>query len=504
MSPWRRRPVADGVRGAPPRAEAEAAGFKLSLEEFDLALDDPARRRAAAVTKAGSLLARELWLQQPRWMLPAAPGTAASGWRGEGPWAAAEIAFRSRAVAYDAAVAALLAPEPLRCETILDEIGHLAPHLPQLKQLAHDLTLRLALDLLAGRREEAWTNLLAVNTLAARYEPEPFDISVITSSGLANVAYVATWEALRTNVWSEAQLATLAALWEPERLGRHAEATPAIKAAQLLGMASRARQEGRTNRLSLAEITPSLSTLLNDPLTYGQETWKRLRRHRLNRLWVRRDSYLDEAIIIGSLRVRQAEIRNATAQPSWAAMQEFPGATRRDPLTLTNNFTSKLQAMINLQMLRQGMVLYAADLEPNIIGLFARHEIRRRVLLAALEVERFRLRHGRLPASLDELPGLLPDFADGAPLRYRPAPDGTFVLHSIGLDLQDDGGLMWGNAPRRGPGPRPLDIVWPREATAGEAAAARDVPPFIMDPNFGGRLQLAPPENAIGIKLVLE
>lgn len=232
------------------RAEARAAGFKLDLAEFDFALDEAARRRLAAVTNAGALLAHEPWLGQLRWMQPAAPGAAVSGWHGEGPWAAAEIAFRSRAEAYDAAVAAVLEPGPLRGEPIVRDCSILLPHLAPLGQLAHALTARMALDLHRGRHDGAWTNLLAVNTLAARYEPEPFLIPVSVGARLADRAFVATWEALRTNVWSEAQLAHLASLWETPRLWQAAESMPSTRTAELLCRIEQAREEARTNRLS--------------------------------------------------------------------------------------------------------------------------------------------------------------------------------------------------------------------------------------------------------------
>ena len=61
-----------------------------------------------------------------------------------------------------------------------------------------------------------------------------------------------------------------------------------------------------------------------------------------------------------------------------------------------------------------------------------------------LAVERFRLRHGHWPMTLDELPTDLlvrvpTDPLDGKPLRYvRRA--GEVVIYSIGMNRRDDGG----------------------------------------------------------------
>ena len=69
-----------------------------------------------------------------------------------------------------------------------------------------------------------------------------------------------------------------------------------------------------------------------------------------------------------------------------------------------------------------------------------------RTAVVGVAVERFRLAHGRWPASLAELPkDILPaiplDPFDGQPLRYVKRADGVTV-YSIGLDETDDGGKI--------------------------------------------------------------
>lgn len=69
---------------------------------------------------------------------------------------------------------------------------------------------------------------------------------------------------------------------------------------------------------------------------------------------------------------------------------------------------------------------------------------RRDALLTALAIELFHRRHGRWPASLDEIvPGLLPamprDQFDGRPIKYL-IQDGGPVLYSVGVDRKDDQG----------------------------------------------------------------
>jgi len=95
-------------------------------------------------------------------------------------------------------------------------------------------------------------------------------------------------------------------------------------------------------------------------------------------------------------------------------------------------------------------------------------ETLRQQTIAALALERYRLRHGQYP---DTLAILLPEYLkqlpqdpwDGRPLRYRLKPDGSFTLWSVGIDGKDDGG----NSSRRIQSPiyfpdDTLDLLWPR------------------------------------------
>jgi hypothetical protein len=67
-------------------------------------------------------------------------------------------------------------------------------------------------------------------------------------------------------------------------------------------------------------------------------------------------------------------------------------------------------------------------------------QARLRVAATAGAVEPCRVRHGRWPQRLDDLPeGPLADPFDGQPLRYKVTPAGRMV-YSIGQDLRDDGG----------------------------------------------------------------
>ena len=109
-----------------------------------------------------------------------------------------------------------------------------------------------------------------------------------------------------------------------------------------------------------------------------------------------------------------------------------------------------------------------------------RIQTERSVVLCAIALKRFALRHGTSPASLEELvPEFLPavpvDYMDGKPVRYRRQNDGSSILYSVGEDGMDDGGdasLQPKTASERDLWKR-KDFVWPAPATPDELAKLR-------------------------------
>jgi hypothetical protein len=114
-------------------------------------------------------------------------------------------------------------------------------------------------------------------------------------------------------------------------------------------------------------------------------------------------------------------------------------------------------------------------------------ETERRIIVTALALKRFELKHGKPADRLDPLsPEFLPsvpiDPYDGKPLKYHSNPDGTFLLYSVGEDGVDDGGdpsptkttssssLNWNWTKTR-------DWVWPQPASPAEVQYFYDHPP---------------------------
>jgi hypothetical protein len=78
----------------------------------------------------------------------------------------------------------------------------------------------------------------------------------------------------------------------------------------------------------------------------------------------------------------------------------------------------------------------------------AEHVALVRVAAASLAIERFRLAHANaLPDNLEQLTPACcktvpSDAFDGKPLRYK-KHDSSYVVYSVGSDVQDDGGVSW-------------------------------------------------------------
>jgi hypothetical protein len=111
-----------------------------------------------------------------------------------------------------------------------------------------------------------------------------------------------------------------------------------------------------------------------------------------------------------------------------------------------------------------------------------RAETDRSLTLCAIGLKRYSLRHGELPATIEQLVpeflATLPiDYMDGKPVKYRLNPDGSFTLYSVGEDGKDGGGDLTPPAGSRSKdmwGRR--DCVWPAPALPEEIEAYRKEP----------------------------
>jgi hypothetical protein len=340
-----------------------------------------------------------------------------------------------------------------------------------LKLFQKAFALRMALALRVGHTDQAWINLRAVTVLATQYEPGPLEQAQLFRTMLVRQAFATTWEALQTNVWTDRQLAELMTHWSHVEFFRGTPAAAELETAQMLAKVAALRVLYRTNSVVSSELLPLLRQARSRP----GEAWERLKdltsRAAIERDYLQRISYLDEVRFIQFYRERELEWRRAVALPNWLAMRSSPGVTNPAVFQHTTDWGSEIQSVVTQRLWSQAFEFSVSGGGwPTLIAHNAEAEASRRVLLTALAVERVRLRTGRMPATLAEVPGAEADFVTGTPLHYRPETGG-YVIYSVGLDTEDDEGKMLpSHRDLSEPSQLKFDLVWPRAATAEEIA----------------------------------
>ena len=471
-------------------------GFKIDLAEFDLSASAEFRARAAALTNADltrtafrdAAGARRTVLMQerPGLMSPVGSNAALVVWQQDklpaqsnpNPWRAQieseedlwpalrEVFNEDRAVLDTACEAAMSGPIRFSLDASRGT-AMLLPHLAPLKNLTQILGTRAALELHDGNKDAAWTNLLASSRLITAWDPEPADISHMVRLACANLAYNATWQALQADGWADNLLARLQQEWESVDYFRSLPETSAFARAGAADVCQRDRQEPLGSNLILRELFRS-----------PRNAWYRFTEHWSRIRYRHHGSYDDERALLLYYKDREVELRRAVQAPTWSEIRGLPGVTNVVPFQ--SKYRSRVQALFNMRQISRGFVSRGQ----SFLGRTAEAEARRRILITAIALERYRGRHGAYPQTLQALvPELLPqpplDFMDGRPLRYQVTADSHFVLYSIGLDCVDNGGDMR-RPRRRGPdyqglpefgAPAGSDLVWPRPAAIAEVQA---------------------------------
>jgi hypothetical protein len=358
-------------------------------------------------------------------------------------------------------------------------------HLSPMKRATQKLSAATICDLHNGNLDAAATNILTMLALVERNEGEGLLISHLVRVAITAMVVVPTWEFLQTTNATEAQLSALQRGWEHLSFFTDAEKTFEMERA----WAVEAIQKSRVSHKEFAKTlgTGASSSGAASAWTWPPD-WKTLtekpRYAVAEIMWRSSWSYADELrtlqgeqIILETLRAMQTN-QNQCYKTNFDAMK-----TRFDALGITN---------VGAAFFR---VLNIPDMSEyfgggGLIGVprkTIRMEVARRVIVVAIALKQFQVRHGHLPETLNELtPGLLAtipiDPYDGKPLRYHPNADGTYLLYCVGEDGVDDGGdpslpvgvtttsFYWQNTHAR-------DWVWPQPATDAEVKFFYEHPP---------------------------
>jgi hypothetical protein len=485
------------LRPGGPQREVEATrqalrqqGFKTDLTEFNFSTSPESRNRIAALADSGfvrpSTASDLLDL-----MAPVGTDAALVIWRqdelpsdsGEDFWTALRESLDQKRASLDAASQAALSG-PIRFNLDASAgASMLLRHASGMRISAQNFGSRALLELRDHHNDAAWTNLLAATRLVTAWELEPAEVSHIVRCQCVELVFKATWQTLQAGVWDDERLANLQREWESVDFLKGLPETAAFTGASMVAVCRQERQQPAGGGVPIKEM-----------LQYPRQAWPILKTAWERFRYRSHGTYEDEKALLLYYRDRELQLRQAAQSPAWLEVRRLPGITNFPPFL--SKYPSRLQSMMNSRQLTMRFQNRGRGLP----GLAAEAEARRRVLITAIAIERFRIRHGSYPKILTELsPDLLEklavDFMDGRPLGYRPTNDGHFVLYSVGLDCVDNGGRLIQSAIARAGGldfpPRRLgwnygggnpgiggrgdtdgtDLVWPRPASAAEVKA---------------------------------
>jgi len=459
-------------------------GEKMSAREF-LLPPQPGENGAPEVLAAAEDLQPGQVLPKtypPRMnLLPS--GRAVIGFR-ETQWVDDKVTYRWDALAADlktneatlSRIQAALAKPVLNCE-FDPTLGPLArfSHLPAPKRLTQWFGPRIALDLHEGRTRETLKDLLTEIGLPRLLASDGIVISELVRVAVAGVARADTWEALQAEGWTDDDLAQVQHQWEEQHFA--AAMVRALEGERIFVQSSydRMRHSNQETMAVLFWTSEFLSVEAKRPweqvfaeLPGGQAIADFVKKQLFCRLW--RFAWLDQDQL-HYLRYLEGMIalgREAVRQKSLQTME---------PREVDLVFKFKNKGVYD--QLRYFSEMSVASLSRS-FSRAMKAETERSMVVAAVAIKRYTLRHGRLPESLDALvPDLLPvvpvDYMNGQPLRFRNPPDGGFTLYSVGEDGIDDGGDT-----RVGPNSSSLrgwwnrkDVVWPAPANAAEVETFR-------------------------------
>jgi len=357
-------------------------------------------------------------------------------------------------------------------------------HLMSMKRAAQKLDAAAICDLHNGDMVAAVTNILTVLALVQRNISEGLVISHLVRIAMTSIAVTPTWELLQATNITDAQLAAVQRGWE--QMDFLSDATNAFVMERAWGMDI--IQKMRASHEEFGKTLGSGASMSSSGGSSSGWTWppdweaitERPRDAIGEVMWRSSWSYSDElrtlksdSIILETLRTMQ------TNQSQFYKADYDAMTTRLSSLGITN----------------AGEALFRALKIPDLSDIFGdmglstairktiQIETARRVVVTAIALKRFQLKHGKLPETIGELaPEFLPsvpiDPYDGKPLRYHPNADGRYLLYSVGDDGKDDGGdpslqagviysgfnFYWQNL-------HALDWVWPQPATEAEIQA---------------------------------
>jgi hypothetical protein len=356
----------------------------------------------------------------------------------------------------------------------------LIPHLAQAKALTFWFGAECQLALHEGRTGEALSALRGQIQLPRLMGEDRLLISELVRIAIAAIARMDTWEALQAEGWSDEALARVQEDWANSSFA--AGMVRGLEGEMVYGectfdLLRKSNEETIGLFYAMEEFLPTADseralwerTVRDVP--GGEAVAEFIKKQVYCRVW--RFAWLDQAErrYLELTRRLMALARAGTTNRSLADIE--PAMNRLDKDLKCKSLYDRLR--------------YPALLSPfalsSAVNKAMRAETERSLVLCAVALKRYTLRHGSAPASLaalvPEFIAAVPiDYMDGKPIRYHLNADGSFVFYSVGADGKDGGGdtaLVPGKTNRHNLWER-RDWVWPAPALPDEVAAYRKEP----------------------------
>lgn len=324
---------------------------------------------------------------------------------------------------------------------------------------------------------EARDNLLALLNLTILMEEEPTFLTQMVGISIGTLSYELTWQGLQVDGWTDSDLALLQQAWQ------HRQPTAALARAVQMERTIGLHQFERVrhtdddfilinyfgnvgqmpSRPQTVDTSAWMSWLANVAGTYFQRTVFTL----AVQTWRLHFSYGDERLYLQLYEEFLIIIRTPSSESDFCRK-----------ISLAEQMTNDLLANGIAYSLRQQFTRIITPNFASILKRLATYECQKEMVITAIALKRYAMRHGLLPERLQALtPEFLPavpiDPMDSQPLRYQRLTSNGFLLYSVGLDGRDDGGepapLKRYQAARPNAGE---DLAWPQAATAADLQTA--------------------------------
>jgi hypothetical protein len=286
------------------------------------------------------------------------------------------------------------------------------PHLPAMTNTSKVLQGRAQAELAAGRSDNAFQDVQTLLALARAAGSTPFLITVLVEGSILDRASQVISDGLERHAWTDAQLADLSG--ELSRI-------------DLLARLSNGLRGERASVLQLDVSRTDMLTLQGLPDTRAL----RLQNAALRAVWAIWPAGWfneDKAGYIGTIQ----RYIDAVQQPK----ELPPTLTEIEAAHAGSSVWNKIRNPLSYQAMP---VLMSPTKRITATQTILRS------LATACAVERYRMAHGRLPSTLEDLvPAFLPsiptDPLTGKPLCYKPSESSSYLIYGTGWDQTDNAG----------------------------------------------------------------